>query len=273
MLGAGKTTLVEILAGKSKSGVVSGNFSVRAEAVDGKKSPRVGFVPQQDILPATLTVFEALLFAARLRLPESVTDEEKHERVNVLLEMLGISAIKDTRIGDVTGGKARGISGGEMRRVSIGLELISGPDVLLLDEPTSGLDSVSAARVANVLHAIAHDPVNPTPIIASVHQPRCVPFSAHQLSSILLTRITALNYTKSSTLLSFYPMVARFIRVQAPLLLRNTSQPFLQGRFRRINKATTSQSIFLKWPAIRLSVYSKCNNCAQQLSIKEMALA
>ncbi|KAF8188323.1 ABC-2 type transporter-domain-containing protein [Pholiota molesta] len=134
-------------------------------------SPRVGFVPQQDILPATLTVFETLLFAARLRLPENVTDREKKERVNILLEKLGIFEIKDVRIGDVTGGKARGISGGEMRRVSIGLELIASPDVLLLDEPTSGLDSVSAARVADVLYAIAHDKSNPIPVIASIHQP------------------------------------------------------------------------------------------------------
>ena len=95
-------------------------------------------MPQQDVLPSTLTVFESLLFAARLRLPESVSDEDKRRRVEVILDKLGISSIKDTRIGDVTGNKARGISGGEMRRVTIGLELIADPDVLLLDEPTSG---------------------------------------------------------------------------------------------------------------------------------------
>ncbi|KAH9483668.1 ABC transporter G family member [Psilocybe cubensis] len=170
--GAGKTTLVEILAGRSKSGVISGHFGVIAENADQNSAPRIGFVPQQDILPPMLTVFEALLFAARLRLPETVTEQEKKDRVNALLEKLGISAIKNSRIGDVMGSKNRGISGGEMRRVSIGLELIACPDVLLLDEPTSGLDSVSAARIANVLYDIAHDPVNPTPIIASIHQPR-----------------------------------------------------------------------------------------------------
>lgn len=85
-----------------------------------------------------LTVFEALLFAARLRLPESIPDTEKQERVHALLEKLGIENIRNARIGDNTGGKARGISGGEMRRVSIGLELISSPDILILDEPTSG---------------------------------------------------------------------------------------------------------------------------------------
>ena len=130
---------MEILSGKNKSGVISGRFSFLPENQKTQKAPRVGFVPQQDILPPTLTVFEALLFAARLRLPESITDAEKHERVNTLVEKLGISSVKDSRIGDITGGKARGISGGEMRRVSIGLELIARPDVLLLDEPTSGL--------------------------------------------------------------------------------------------------------------------------------------
>jgi len=153
---------------------VSGDIDLVAENLDSKHPPRVGFVAQQDVLPGTLTVFEALLFAARLRLPESINDQEKKARVTDLLQRLGIAEIKDRRIGDVTGGKARGISGGEMRRVTIGLELIADPDVLLLDEPTSGLDSVSAAKVADVLHAIAHDPVNPIPIIACVHQPRFV---------------------------------------------------------------------------------------------------
>ena len=130
---------MEILSGKNKSGVISGRFSFLPENNETQKAFRIGFVPQQDILPRTLTVFEALLFAARLRLPESITDAEKHERVNVLLEKLGIASIKNARIGDITGGRARGISGGEMRRLSIGLELIASPDVLLLDEPTSGL--------------------------------------------------------------------------------------------------------------------------------------
>lgn len=169
--GAGKTSLVEILAGKNKFGIVTGTVDFPFETAGDRTSPRIGFVPQQDILPATLTVAEALLFAARLRLPESVPDVEKQQRVDELLEKLGIESIKHTRIGDTTGGKARGISGGEMRRVSIGLELIASPDILLLDEPTSGLDSVSAARIADVLYAIAHDSEHPTPIIASIHQP------------------------------------------------------------------------------------------------------
>ncbi|KAG5643567.1 hypothetical protein DXG03_000662 [Asterophora parasitica] len=179
--GAGKTTLVEILAGKSKSGVISGNVKFPTREGSERVVPKIGFVPQQDVLPPTLTVYEALLFAARLRLPENVKDAEKRELVDELMSKLGISSLRNVRIGyngDVGGGKARGISGGEMRRVSIGLELISRPDVLILDEPTSGLDSVSASRIARVLHDIAHDPANPIPaihnrVLANVSMTKC----------------------------------------------------------------------------------------------------
>jgi ABC-type multidrug transport system ATPase subunit len=112
------------------------------------RTPRIGFVPQQDILPATLTVGEALLFAARLRLPEYVTDVEKRHRVDDVLEQLGLNHVRDAHIGGAVS-HARGISGGEMRRVSIGLELVASPDVLILDEPTSGL---SLSLVHTYLH-------------------------------------------------------------------------------------------------------------------------
>lgn len=131
--------------------------------------PRVGFVSQQDVLSPTLTVFEALLFAAELRIPEYVPVAEKRARVEDVIDQLGLAGVRDVRIGD---GEKRGISGGEMRRVSIGLELVAQPDVLILDEPTSGLDSVSAAKVTKVLHAVAHDAQNPAVVIASIHQPK-----------------------------------------------------------------------------------------------------
>jgi ABC-type Mn2+/Zn2+ transport system ATPase subunit len=138
-IGAGKTTLVEILAGKRKSGETTGNVTFPSSS---NSNPCIGFVPQQDILPPTLTASEALLFAARLRLPESIPDVEKRARVEGVMARLGITGLRDVRIGYAGGGdgggKVRGISGGEMRRVSIGLELVSKPDVLILDEPTSG---------------------------------------------------------------------------------------------------------------------------------------
>lgn len=188
--GAGKTTFVEILAGKNKSGSLTGSVQFPSHSTSNL---RIGFVPQQDVLPSMLTVYEALFFAAHLRLPETIREDDKHARVQDMLMKLGLADVRNARIGSSDGNK-RGISGGEMRRVSIGLELIGCPDVLILDEPTSGentlcthslpitkrdisflgLDSVSAARVAAVLHSVAHDAQNPIAVIASIHQPRSV---------------------------------------------------------------------------------------------------
>lgn len=267
---------MEILAGKNKSGVLSGQV-LTPSGGDLQGTPRIGFVPQQDILPPMLTVFEALLFAARLRLPESIPDTEKQERVVALLEKLGIENIRNARIGDNTGGKARGISGGEMRRVSIGSELIASPDILILDEPTSGkffcwmitiyrgltkvlagLDSVSAARVARVLHDIAHDPTNPIPVIASIHQPRYAGnLAAHVVAFANAT--PAPNCTSSLTPFSYFHKAMRFIPVQDQWPLLITSNQTLQISYSLIRRGITLLITFSKLPVIHLLVYSNCH--------------
>lgn len=178
--GAGKTTLVELIAGKSKSGQYTG--SITFPPYSPGHHPRVAFVPQNDILPSMLTVREALTFAASLRLPEALPAPSKAALVSTVISKLGLDGIAETRIG-ATDGTGRGISGGEARRVSIGLELVSCPDVLVCDEPTSGLDSVSAFRVVNVLkelareggaaisHQDSHGHRKGVAVICSVHQP------------------------------------------------------------------------------------------------------
>lgn len=178
--GAGKTTLVELIAGKAKSGVFTGSITFPPLA-NGKR-PHVAFVPQADILPAFLTVREALMFAALLRLPESLSQEKKAAIVSAVIDKLGLETVAEMRIG-ATDGSGRGISGGEARRVSIGLELVGCPDVLVCDEPTSGLDSVSAWRVICVLKEVARaggglfgvegkTESKGVAVICSVHQPK-----------------------------------------------------------------------------------------------------
>lgn len=178
--GAGKSTLIDILGQKRKAGIVEGKVAYHPEGNDGRRI-KVGFVDQSDILAPTSTVYETLLFSARLRLPENVPDSVKQERAQLVLNQLGLSHVADTRIGS---GEIRGISGGEMRRVSVGTELVVAPDVLVLDEPTSGLDSVSAARLISLLKSLAEDPNQRTTIIASIHQPSSALY--HMFDQVLL---------------------------------------------------------------------------------------
>lgn len=108
------------------------------------------------------------MFTANLRLPEDIPKTVKEQRARTVLSQLGLDHVADTRVGSV---EYRGVSGGEMRRVSIGIELVAAPDVLVLDEPTSGLDSVSAARLVKLLKGLSEDMETKTTIVASIHQP------------------------------------------------------------------------------------------------------
>lgn len=99
---------------------------------------------QDDRLMETMTIYECLLFAARLKVKGSAKEQE--DRVEQVIKQLKLQRSRDTLIG---GDFVKGISGGERKRCSIGFELVTNPDVLFLDEPTSGLDSFTAFIVIN----------------------------------------------------------------------------------------------------------------------------
>ncbi|KAL0285659.1 UNVERIFIED_CONTAM: ABC transporter G family member 6 [Sesamum angustifolium] len=119
---------------------------------------------QDDRLFPMLTVNETLMFAADFRLGP-IPRAEKRQRVESLIEQLGLSSSRNTYIGDEG---TRGVSGGERRRVSIGVDIIHGPSLLFLDEPTSGLDSTSALSVIEKVHNIAR---SGSTVILTIHQP------------------------------------------------------------------------------------------------------
>ena len=125
----------------------------------------VAYVTQEDALFPTATCREAFEFSARLRLPESFTDEQRKNLVDDMIDSLGLKKCENTYIGSEL---IRGISGGEKKRVAIGVELVSSPAVIFLDEPTSGLDSYSAWKVLRILRAIA---ALDTTVLCSIHQP------------------------------------------------------------------------------------------------------
>ena len=120
---------------------------------------------QDNVHIGVLTVRESLRYAAELRLKENLPAETKEKRVQKILDMLGLEAVADTIVGDEN---SRGISGGQVKRLSIGVEIVSLPDLIFLDEPTTGLDSSIAYEVMAAVRNLANQ--NRT-VICTIHQP------------------------------------------------------------------------------------------------------
>lgn len=120
---------------------------------------------QEDTVLGTLTVRESITYSAHLRLPSSMTKEEVNDIVEGTIMTMGLQDCGDTVIGNW---HMRGISGGEKKRLSIALEILTMPQILFLDEPTSGLDSASAFFVIQALRSIARAGRT---VVSSIHQP------------------------------------------------------------------------------------------------------
>lgn len=139
--GSGKTSLLNVLSGRTAS---KGRLRVSSEVrFDGMKVEptdirirrKIAFVAQDDSLQATATPREAIKFSARLRLPRTTSDADINKLVDKMIEELGLSSCADTIVG---GPLIKGISGGERKRTSVGVELVVKPSMVFLDEPTSG---------------------------------------------------------------------------------------------------------------------------------------
>jgi ABC-type multidrug transport system ATPase subunit len=148
--GAGKSTLLGALTGfrPATTGTVRYDERDLYDNYDELRH-RIGFVPQDDILHTPLTVRRALNYAARLRFPHDVTATERQHRIEEVLNELGLSTQADQRIDS--------LSGGQRKRTSVALELLTKPSLLFLDEPTSGLDPGYEKSVMQTLRALADD--------------------------------------------------------------------------------------------------------------------
>uniref|UniRef100_A0A671UQQ7 ATP-binding cassette, sub-family G (WHITE), member 2a n=1 Tax=Sparus aurata TaxID=8175 RepID=A0A671UQQ7_SPAAU len=164
--GSGKSSFLDVLAARKDPAGLTGEV-----LIDGAPQPPnfkclSGYVVQDDVVMGTLTVRENFTFSAALRLPASISQKEKDQKVEKLIQELGLGRVADSKVGTQL---IRGISGGERKRTNIGMELIIDPSVLFLDEPTTGLDASTANSVLLLLKRMAD---NGRTIILSIHQPR-----------------------------------------------------------------------------------------------------
>ncbi|XP_056265655.1 broad substrate specificity ATP-binding cassette transporter ABCG2b [Pseudoliparis swirei] len=166
--GSGKTSLLDVIAGrKNPAGLRQGKVMVDGKAVSSELRLSSAYVVQDDIMMGTLSVRENLLFSANLRLnPEHHSSTDKKNRVDAIIQDLGLTDCAGTKIGTEF---LRGVSGGERKRCSIGMELITSPSLLFLDEPTTGLDSNTANSIINLLNRLSRKGKT---VIFSIHQPR-----------------------------------------------------------------------------------------------------
>ncbi|KHN70145.1 ABCG-like transporter [Ordospora colligata] len=160
--GAGKTTLMNSLAGRflpnmNLSGTILLNSQLRSE----ETWPRViGYVEQDFYAYQHQTVFETLLFASKIKMGVKEVDKKMIDRIDEVLALLGLKNARNTYI--------RSLSGGEKKRVSIGVELLGDPSIIFCDEPTSGLDSFNAVNILSLLKDLAK--MGKT-ILVTIHQP------------------------------------------------------------------------------------------------------
>uniref|UniRef100_A0A8B9H1Z9 ATP binding cassette subfamily G member 2 (JR blood group) n=1 Tax=Astyanax mexicanus TaxID=7994 RepID=A0A8B9H1Z9_ASTMX len=166
--GSGKTSLLDVIAGrKDPRGLKSGKVLVDNALVTSSLRLSSAYVVQNDVLMGTLTVRENLAFSANLRLSlAEYSSSDKAMKVESVIKELGLTDCANTKIGTEF---LRGVSGGERKRCSIGMELITSPSLLFLDEPTTGLDSNTANAIIDLLHRLSRSGKT---IIFSIHQPR-----------------------------------------------------------------------------------------------------
>mmetsp|Transcript_12455 Transcript_12455/g.13425 ORF Transcript_12455/g.13425 Transcript_12455/m.13425 type:complete len:680 (-) Transcript_12455:131-2170(-) len=170
--GCGKTSLMNVLSARFPGGGssvfrLSGSITVNGKTRDEEKFRKISaYVLQDDNMYAFLTVFETLMLSAHFFLPEDLSDADKTKIVDTTIAELGLVKARDTIIGNE---KVRGVSGGERKRASIGVQLLTDPAVLFLDEPTSGLDAFQSQAVMESLKNLAD---NGRLVITVIHQPR-----------------------------------------------------------------------------------------------------
>ena len=164
--GSGKTSMLNAMSHRINDRRLETSGTTVYNGDSRLSSIRSAYVQQLDILLPTLTVRETLQYSADLRLPPPITAQERHKIVEEVILELGLKECANTRIGN---NAQKGCSGGEKRRTSLGVQMLSNPSVLFCDEVTTGLDATSAFQLVKTLKYLAS---KGRTIVTTIHQPR-----------------------------------------------------------------------------------------------------
>ncbi|XP_010995456.3 ATP-binding cassette sub-family G member 8 [Camelus dromedarius] len=184
--GCGRASLLDVITGRDYGGKIkSGQIQINGQPSTPQLVRKcVAHVRQHDQLLPNLTVRETLAFVAQLRLPRTFSQAQRDKRVDSVIAELRLRQCADTRVGNVY---VRGVSGGERRRVSIAVQLLWNPGILILDEPTSGLDSFTAHNLVKTLSRLAR---GNRLVLISIHQPRSDIFRLFDLVLLMTSGTT-----------------------------------------------------------------------------------
>ncbi|XP_019192543.1 PREDICTED: ABC transporter G family member 32 isoform X2 [Ipomoea nil] len=164
--GAGKTTLMDVLAGRKTGGVIEGNIHISGHPKKQETFARIsGYCEQNDIHSPCLTVLESLLFSAWLRLASDVDLETQKAFVEEVMELVELTPLRGALVG-LPG--VDGLSTEQRKRLTIAVELVANPSIVFMDEPTSGLDARAAAIVMRTVRNIVN---TGRTIVCTIHQP------------------------------------------------------------------------------------------------------
>ncbi|XP_038716809.1 LOW QUALITY PROTEIN: ABC transporter G family member 31-like [Tripterygium wilfordii] len=163
--GAGKTTLMDVLAGRKTGGYIEGDILISGFPKEQRTFARIsGYVEQNDIHSPQLTVGESLWFSSSLRLPKEVSKEQKHEFVEEVMKLVELDSLRDALVG-LPG--SSGLSTEQRKRLTIAVELVANPSIIFMDEPTSGLDARAAAIV---MRTVRNTVDTGRTVVCTIHQ-------------------------------------------------------------------------------------------------------
>ncbi|XVF86433.1 hypothetical protein PTKIN_Ptkin18bG0039500 [Pterospermum kingtungense] len=172
--GAGKTTLMDVLAGRKTGGYIEGNINISGYPKNQATFARVsGYCEQSDIHSPRVTVYESLLFSAWLRLPSEVDTKTRKMFIEEVMELIELKALRNALVG--LSGQEYGLSTEQRKRLTIAVELVANPSIIFMDEPTSGLDARAAAIV---MRTVRNTVDTGRTVVCTIHQPSIDIFEA-----------------------------------------------------------------------------------------------